>query len=87
MVGVLFAELDLDCIEEFPIEDGRLLPGQHLSFECDLANVKPISEQVCQTATTYRPLKGQERQMGREAADVTGQLLDGGKLGRIRRDG
>jgi len=26
VIVLLFAELDLNCIEEFPIEDGRLLP-------------------------------------------------------------
>src|SRR3954469_15187786 len=36
----LFAKLDLNRIEEFPIEDGRVLTGQDLTFECDLAKVE-----------------------------------------------
>jgi hypothetical protein len=54
VIGLLFAQLGLDCIEETPVKDGRLLSGQYLTFECDLANVKPISEQVCQTAAGER---------------------------------
>src|SRR5215204_3722224 len=54
VIGLLFIQLGLDCIEEFPIKNGRLLTGEGLTFECDLANLKPISEQVCQTAPGER---------------------------------
>src|SRR5882724_9603137 len=33
VIGLLLAQLGLDCIEEFPIEYGRLLPGQYLTPE------------------------------------------------------
>ncbi len=35
VIGLLLAQLDLDCIEEAPIKYGRLLTGQDLTFECD----------------------------------------------------
>src|ERR1700704_804860 len=50
----LFAELDLDCIEEFPIEDGQLLSGQDLTFECDLPKVEAITQQIRHTAARER---------------------------------
>jgi hypothetical protein len=50
VVGLLFAQLGLDCIKECSIEDGRLLAGQDLTFECDLAKVEAIAQQVRQTA-------------------------------------
>src|SRR5712672_265255 len=50
VIVLLFAQLNLNCIEEFPIEDGQLLPGQDLTFECDLAKVEAIAQQVRKTA-------------------------------------
>ena len=54
MIGYLLAQLGLNCIEEFPIEDGQLLPGQDLTFECNLAKVEAIAQQVGQTAARER---------------------------------
>src|SRR6267142_2072499 len=54
VTGLLFAQLGLDRIEEFPIKDGRLLARQDLTFERDLAKVEAITQQVRQTAAPER---------------------------------
>ena len=40
----LLGQLDLDGVEELPINDGRLLAGQDLTLECDLAYVEPVAK-------------------------------------------
>jgi hypothetical protein len=42
----LFAQLGLDRLEQVPVDDGRLLPGQNLALEYHLPNVEPVAEQV-----------------------------------------
>ena len=42
----LLVELGLDRLEQLPINDGRLLAGQDLTLECDLANVESVAEQM-----------------------------------------
>ena len=46
MTGHLLGELGLDGLEQVPINDGRLLAGQDLALECDLANVEAVAQQM-----------------------------------------
>jgi hypothetical protein len=46
MIIQLFAQLGLDCLEQVPLDDGRLLPGQNLTLEYHLPDVEPVAEQV-----------------------------------------
>jgi hypothetical protein len=41
VIGLLLAQLSLDCIEKSAIEYVPLLTGYDLAFECDLATTKP----------------------------------------------
>ena len=54
MIGLLLAQLALNCIEEAPIEYGGMLTGQYLTFEHDLTKVEAIAQQVGQTAARER---------------------------------
>src|SRR6266576_600532 len=54
VIVLLFAQLNLNCIEEFLIEDGQLLPGQDLTFECNLPKVEAIAQQIRHTAACER---------------------------------
>ena len=54
MIVHLLGQLGLDGIEELPINNGRLLTGQDLTLECDLANVEPIAEQVGERSARER---------------------------------
>ena len=46
MIGRLLAQLGLDGLEEFPIENGGLLTLQHLTLEADLSNIEAITKKV-----------------------------------------
>src|SRR6266478_1732968 len=46
MIVRLFAQLGLDRLEQVPVDDGRLLPGQNLALEDHLSDVEPVAEQV-----------------------------------------
>ena len=46
MTGYLLRELDLDSIEQVPINDGRLLAGQYLTLELYLTYVEAVAQQV-----------------------------------------
>src|SRR5712671_4689619 len=54
VIGYLLAQLGLDCIEKSTIEYGGLLTGQDLSFECELAEIEAIAQQIGQTAARER---------------------------------
>jgi hypothetical protein len=46
MVGDLLGELGLNSLEQVPTDDGRLLAGQDLTFEHDLADIEAIAQQM-----------------------------------------
>ena len=54
MIVHLLGQLDLDGIEELPINNGRLLARQDLTLECHLANVEPVAEQVGERSARER---------------------------------
>ncbi len=54
MIGPLAIELGLDGVEEITIEDGWLLPGEHLAFKDDLPDVEAIAEEMGERATGER---------------------------------
>ena len=46
VVGPLVTELGLHRLEQNTIEDGRLLAGENLTLEDDLADVEPIAQKM-----------------------------------------
>ena len=51
MIARLFAQLDLDGLEQVPIENGGLLTLQHLTLEVDLSDVETIMKEVSERTT------------------------------------
>jgi hypothetical protein len=54
MIIHLLGQLDLDGIEELPINNGRLLARQDFALECHLSNVEPVAEQVGERSARER---------------------------------
>src|SRR5260370_28498629 len=54
MIGRLFAQLDLDGLEEVPIENGGFLTLQHLTLEVDLSDIETITKEVGERTTRKR---------------------------------
>jgi hypothetical protein len=46
VIGPQVIELGLHRVEEITIEDGRLLPGEHLAFKDDLPNIEPVAQKM-----------------------------------------
>jgi hypothetical protein len=45
MIGPLLVELDLNRIEECPIEDGWLLSGEDFALVSDFSNIKAVAKE------------------------------------------
>ena len=54
MIVHLLGQLDLDGVEELPINNGRLLAWQDLALECHLSNVESVAEQVGERSARER---------------------------------
>src|SRR4051812_35132615 len=54
MIVHLLGQLDLDGVEELPINNGRLLARQDLALECHLSNVESVAEQVSERSARER---------------------------------
>src|SRR5512139_2533761 len=50
LIVALVVELGLHCVKQITIEDGRLLAGEDLALEDDLADVEPIAQKVGERA-------------------------------------
>src|SRR3954453_15780844 len=54
MIVHLLGQLDLDGVEELPINNGRLLARQDLALECHLSNVESVAEKVGERSARER---------------------------------
>ena len=54
MIVYLLGQLDLDGVEEPPINNGGLLARQDLTLECHLSNVESVAEKVGERSARER---------------------------------